>query len=82
MGTSTDEENVVDIENMTWEQLAAVISHMTPEQQQQPVLVWDANNDVVDIINTVGIAGEEEEDEIAPSDDFISDNQPYLMYSL
>jgi len=67
---------------MTWDDIAEFISHLTPKQRKKAATCWDANNDAAFTINAASVYGKEPDDEIRPSDDFVSKGEPYLVYCL
>ncbi len=67
---------------LTWNDIAEFIDSLTPEQRNNPALLWDANNDAGFVANAADVSGNELPDDVAPSDDFVSIGQPYLVYCL
>lgn len=67
---------------MSWDQVAAFIEQLTPEQRSMPAVLWDANNDAAFTADDASVAGAEAADDVCPSEDFVEDGQPYLVFCL
>ena len=66
---------------LTWGDLLARAHEMSPQQLQQPVTIYNANNDEVLIADGGAIRGEEGEDELAPIDQ-VPEDTPYIIVGL